>query len=1504
MYDSWKSIIELYMMNKRHGRMILESAENGPLLRPTVEENGVTRPKKYSELSATEAIQADCDGESIRDFYLRFSLLLDDMNIYNMKLEQFQVNTKFLNTLPSEWSKFVTDVKLIKDLHTTNVDQLHAYLGQHEYHADEVRLMHERNLDPLALVANHQMTKSPYQTHHQSYQHNQFQPQVSSFQSSQFGSPYHSSQYESHAQTSTPLSITHPLNNFQSSVHHNVYNPSSSIPQVEYALSVYQQSDFSQPDIGLLRNSSNPRQQATINNGRVTVQPIQGRQNSLAAGLSRQYTSGPSRNNSGKQRVVICYNCKGEGHMSKQCTKPKKKRDEVWFKDKVLLVQAQANEQVLHEEELEFLADPGIAEAQSTQYVITNNAAYQANDLDAYDSNCDEINSAKIALMANLSHYGSDNLDEVHNPDNVTYNVIDQDVQAMPIFEQSNIMNQSETEIISDSNIILYSQYVNESQYVTVQNSSFPAQQDDLILYVTEQLKTQVVNCTKINQDNKSVNEILTAELERYKDQVKILKEGNNVDNASILCVQSLKIDNLKHTLLEHLKEKESLQQMVTLLKNNFQKEESRNIDRELALEKQNSLKYEEPNLSSSRPTIVEVPKELPKVSMVNSSLKKLKFYLGSFDVVVKERTTATAITEGTKKALVITALKDTLSKLKGKAVVDEAVTLHPIDPKLLRIDVAPLAPKLRNNRTAHYDYLKHTQEETTTLREIVENERLLNPLNTSLYYAYKITTTAIVPLRYDSEETLELAQERVFVPQTTKSKEELFLSNVPNMVTVSKMISIPNEDLSDDTTPSVARKFLNELRARVFENTFEFMNNTSGTSVTVDKPKLSVVTPHSKKLHASIPSHSVPQPKEFNVVKHRNVISPRMFKINPSQTSRENVSSNMVTTSFTGLVHTARIKRPQPKGNTRNARVPSASKSSEVKKNVTIEDHRRTLLLSKNHKTMSSECNNIKLAIRNDKFEIVCDDYSRYTWVHFLRTKDETPKVIKNFLKKIYVRLQAPVIIVHTDNRTEFKNHVLKEYFDSVGITHETSAAKNPQQNGVVEHRNRTLVEAARTMLIFSHAPLFLWAEAIATACYTQNRSIIHRPFNKTPYELIQGRKPDISYLHVFGALSYPKNDREDIGKLGAKGDIGFFVGYYANFIAYRVYNRRTEKIMKTMNVTFDELLAMAFEQNSSRPGLQSMTSGQISFELELTYAPLTITPQRSSERDLDILFEPFHNEYLGGRPSEATRTIPTAPVLQNLQAPTASMSFQDSAPVPTNSSNTPVYSHNVDAPSQQHAQQQRNLTPSPTASASDNVPNAVFEGYLFVNPFATPSTESVVSGTQYVDPLNMDTFYQPIMEPKTVKEALSNPAWIESTQEELHQFIMLDVWELVPSPDGIKPFTLKWLFKNKHDEENTFIRNKTRLVVRGYRQEEGIDFKESFAPVAQMKAIRIFLAYAAHKGFIVYQMDVKTAFLHGSLKEDVYVCQPEGFINADHPSHVYKLKKALYGLKQALRA
>nr|GEV18379.1 hypothetical protein [Tanacetum cinerariifolium] len=201
--------------------------------------------------------------------------------------------------------------------------------------------------------------------------------------------------------------------------------------------------------------------------------------------------------------------------------------------------------------------------------------------------------------------------------------------------------------------------------------------------------------------------------------------------------------------------------------------------------------------------------------------------------------------------------------------------------------------------------------------------------------------------------------------------------------------------------------------------------------------------------------------------------------------------------------------------------------------------------------------CGPMRIASINGKryVLVIVDDYSHYTWVHFLRSKDEAPEVIIKFLKRITVLLQSPVIIIRNDNGTEFKIQVLKEYFDTVGISHQMSSVRTPQQNRVVERQNRT--------------------------------------------------KPDISFLHVFGALCYPKNGREDIGKLGAKGDIGFFIGYSADSCAYIIYNRRTKKIMETMNVSFDELSAMAFEQRSSKPGLQRTTPGRrVKRELEMALA------------------------------------------------------------------------------------------------------------------------------------------------------------------------------------------------------------------------------------------------------------------------------------------------------------
>nr|GEV32300.1 retrovirus-related Pol polyprotein from transposon TNT 1-94 [Tanacetum cinerariifolium] len=702
MYDLWKSRMELYIMNRQQARMILESIENGPLLWPTVEENRVTRPNKYSELSTTEAIQVDCD----------------------------------------------------------------------------------------------------------------------------------------------------------------------------------------------LRNSSNPRQQATINNGRVSVQPIQGRQNSLA--------------------VV---------HKAK----------EEWFKDKVLLVQAQANRQVLHEEELEFLADLGISEAQSTHYVITNNTAYQPDDLDAYDSDCDEINSTNIALMVNLSHYGSDNLVE----------------------------------------------------------------------------------------DNTNVNEILTAELERYKDQVRILQEGNNVDKASDSCAQSLEIDNFKHTLSEHLKEKESLEQML------------------------------EP-----------------------------KLYNGS----VIQKTNAIVIRDSEETLM----LKDEchskmLQKQKDQMMSEKKVNTKPVD----------------------YAALNQLSQDFET-RFVAQTEFLVEQV-------FWITTTAIVPLRKPIPLESNTSKPVVTLVYSQKPKESR--NNVPvSNSKINKSFSAdkkePNKSWgsiisnvpSSSTVEYRLYKLFSDLEVAFRQHTC-FIRNLEGVDLLIGSRGNNLYTLSLGDMMAS---------------------SPICILFKASKTKSWLWHRRLSHLNFGAINHLARqgLVRGLPKLKFEKDHLCSACAMGKCKK--------------KSHKPKSEDTNKKKLYLLHMD---LCGP---------MRVEsDEAPDFIIMFLKMIQVRLTVPVRRIQTDNGIEFVNQTLREYYEQVGISQETSVARSPQQNGVVERCNRTLIEAARTMLIYAQASLFLWAEAVATVCYTQNRSIVRLRHGKTPYDLLHNKLPDLSFLHVFGALCYPTNDGENLEKLQPKADIGIFIGY-----------------------------------------------------------------------------------------------------------------------------------------------------------------------------------------------------------------------------------------------------------------------------------------------------------------------------------------------------------------------
>nr|GEU65857.1 hypothetical protein [Tanacetum cinerariifolium] len=523
-----------------------------------------------------------------------------------------------------------------------------------------------------------------------------------------------------------------------------------------------------------------------------------------------------------------------------------------------------------------------------------------------------------------------------------------------------------------------------------------------------------------------------------------------------------------------------------------------------------------------------------------------------------------------------------------------------------------------------------------------------------------------------------------------------------------------------------------------------------------------------------------------------------------------------------------------------------------------------------KSHKPKSKDTNQEKLyllhmdlcgpmrvkSVNGKKYILVIvDDYSRFIWVKCLRSKDEAPDFIIKFLKMIQVRLKVPVRRIRTDNGTEFVNQTLREYYKQVGIFHETSVARSPQQNGVVERRNHTLIKAICTMLIYAQDPLFLWAEAVATA------------------------------------------------------NTGIFIGYAPTKKAFRIYNKSIRRIVETIHVDVDELMAMASEQHSSGPALHEMTPSTISSGLVLKSTSSTpfVPPSRN---EWDLLFQPLFDELLTSPPSVDPPDPKVIALINEVVAP----ELAESTDSP---SSTTV---NQDAPSPSKSQ-------TPTKTQPPIIPNDVEEGNhdievahmgndpLFGMPIPEDHPLNNIIG-QLARPVSIrlqlheqalfcyyDAFLTS-MEPKTYKDALTQSCWIEALQEELNKFEHLEVWELVPRPDKVMVITLKWIYKVKLDELGGILKNKAHLVARGYRQEEGIDFEESFALVARLKAIRIFLAYATHKNMVVYQMDVKTAFLNGNLREEVYISQPDEFVDPDNPNHVYKLKKALYGLKQAPRA
>nr|GEV24388.1 integrase, catalytic region, zinc finger, CCHC-type, peptidase aspartic, catalytic [Tanacetum cinerariifolium] len=673
-------------------------------------------------------------------------------------------------------------------------------------------------------------------------------------------------------------------------------------------------------------------------------------------------------------------------------------------------------------------------------------------------------------------------------------------------------------------------------------------------------------------------------------------------------------------------------------------------------------------------------------------------------------------------------------------------------------VDVAPLVPKLRKNMTAYTDYIRHTQKDAATLREIVESERLLSPLNTSLDYACKYTRQIqelLIILQQTCPCLVDLGTKLVAVTPKNKTKQirltEQITKSGKTIVTTP-----PSAKHRDSVNTKKAKKNKVEDHLRTIKSSLnkKCAVDSKATSSVVQIVLWYLDSGCSKHITGDRSQLVNFVQKFLGTVKFRNdhvakIMGYGDYQIGNVTISRvyyvEGLGHNLFSIGqfcdsdleVAFCQHTCFIR------NLDGVDLLTGSRGNNLY-TLSLQDMMASspiCLLSKASKTKSwfwhRRLSHLNIGAIN----------------HLARQGlirgDETSDFIIKFLKMIQLRLKIPVRRIRTDNETKFVNQILRVYYEEVGISHETSVARSPQQNGFVERRNRTLIEAARTMSIYTQAPLFLWAEVVATACFTQNRSIIRLRHGKTPYELLHSKL------------------------------IGIFIGYAPTKKAFRIYNRHIRRIVETIHVDFDELTAMDSEQSSSGPALNEMTPGTISSGLVRTSSPST-SYGPPSRNDWDLLFQPMFDELLN-----------PPPIVVN-QAPEVIASIAEVIP--------PVHANSTGSPSSTTVDQD---APSPskthttTKIQSSVIPQDVGDDNL--------DMEVAHMGN---DPL----FGVPIPE---VTSAHSSSAASPQSIEELNEFERLEVWELVPRPDQVRVITLKWIYKVKLDKLGGILKNKACLVA-----------------------------------------------------------------------------------------
>ncbi|GJR03604.1 retrovirus-related pol polyprotein from transposon TNT 1-94 [Tanacetum coccineum] len=993
LYDSWKSRMELYMMNRPHGRMILASVEKAETIQADCDIKAINiilqgiPPEIYALVSQHR--------ESLHEYYLRFTLLINDMNIYKIPLEQFQVNTKFLNTLPVEWSKFVTGVKLLKDLHTTNVDQIHAYLKQHERHANEVRLMHERNSNPLAL----------------------------------YGAPLESQQ-DSVNQSSTPLSITYPSNNYQSSVHHNVYSPSSSIPQLEYAPSVNQQPKFSQPDSGLIvlvfQRGDDPIEKYCISLevDSQTNQEIFQRDNSVS-----------NKNAPSFDQLFNLNELKAQ--FQEKDTVIKK------LKERIKSLSGKMNEDKI-KKDLEEIETINIELDHRVSKLIAKNEHLKQTYKQLYDSikparirskeQCDDLIN-----QVNLKSVEISNLNASLREKVLVITTLKDDLRKLKgkyLVDNDVTKHPSDPEMLKIDMELITPKLLNKK---TAHSAYIKHTQEEAI--ILRDLVEHVKSKYPLDQSLESACRYAKRIQELLTNISKTCPSINNADGKLVAVTPKNKDKRVRFT------------EPVTSLGNtNTKTSSSSNLVSNkpmlssIRVKPSTSASGSQPSGNTRKDKIQRTPSSTQK-NKVEAHLRKVKSSLKNKDFVVEPKGTA----------------RVQHSKLNANSEL-----------KCVKCNGCMLSD---NHDLCVLDFINNVNARTKSKSRptgrtftIVGN---VCPLT-------RITTTNEVPLRKPTtldNETSKPVVTLVYSRKPRKSKTSVLVSK-------SKVVQIVlwyldsgcSKHMTGDR--SQLTNFVNK-----FSGTVKFGNNHVKKilgygdyqigNVTISRVYYVEGLGHNlfsigqfcdSNLEVAFRQHTCfirnlegvdlltgYRGNNLYTLSLRDIMvsSPICLLSKASKTKSWLWHRRLSHLNFSAINHLARhgLVRGLPKLKFEKDHMCSACAMGKSKK--------------KPHKPKSEDTNQEKLyllhmdlcgpmcvaSVNGKKYILVIvDDYSRFTWVECLRSKDEALNFIIKFLKMIQVRLKVPVRRIRTDNGTEFVNQTLREYYEKVGISHETSVARSLQ--------------------------------------------------------------------------------------------------------------------------------------------------------------------------------------------------------------------------------------------------------------------------------------------------------------------------------------------------------------------------------------------------------------------------------------------------------------------------